>query len=145
MNKRNNLLLLALLTLIISLIGFSSGCGGSSSNNASLSGSQISISNLSPTEMIFQHAPGTTTLTLTFNASNFSQNPTVYWTLLDNNGKIIQATSTMVQAISPSEITVSFNVNTSQLAAGSSGSYRVYMTDETGGMSNLLLGSWSAS
>ncbi len=72
MTKGNNLLLLVSLTLIISLIGFSSGCGGSSSNNTSLSGSHISISNLSPTEIIFLHDPGTTTITLTFNATDFS-------------------------------------------------------------------------
>ncbi len=144
MKKRINLLLLALLILIISLIGLN-GCGGSSSNNLSLSGSQISISNLSPTEIIFQHNSGTTKVTLTFDAKDFSQNPSVYWTLLDNTGKIIQATSIMVQASSPSVITASFYVNTSQLAAGSSGSYRIYMTDETGGISNTLLGSWSAN
>ncbi len=145
MEKRINFLFLVSLTLMISLIGFGGGCGGSSTNNASLSGSQISISDLSPTEITFQPNSGTIKVTLTFNATDFRQNPSVYWTLLDNTGKIIQATSIMVLASSPSVITVSFNVNTSQLAAGLSGSYRVYMTDETGGISNILLGSWSAS
>lgn len=143
MKKSNDLLRLASLTLMISIVGFGAGCGNS--NNLGLSGNHISISNLSPTEKTFQHDSGTTTVTLTFNATDFSQNPTVYWTLLDNTGKVIQSTSSIVQASSPSVITVTVNVNTSQLVAGSSGSYRVYMTDETGGISNVLGGSWSAS
>lgn len=145
MKKRSNLLLLASLTLMISLIGFGGGCGSSNSNTSIQSGSKISISNLSPTEITFQHDSGPTTVTLTFNAAEFVSNPTVHWALLDNTGKIVQAASAMVLASSPTAITVTFNVFTSQLAAGSSGFYQVSMTDETGGFSNTLLGSWSAS
>ncbi len=139
MTKRNSVLFIGSLAIMIFLLGFCVGCGNS------LTGDSITISDLSPASITLQHSSGIATVTLMFNATGFSQNPTVYWALLNNAGQIIQGTSTVLVASSPSLITVSFSVDTSLLAAGSSGSYRVYMSDDTGGVSNVLFGSWTAA
>jgi len=135
-------LLIGLLALVISLIVL--GCRSVMDILRPGEIPAIGISNLSPTHITFQHNSGTVSVTLTFDETVYILNPTVHWVLLDNSGDLIQATSTAISTPSDIKITVSFAVPTSRLAAGSSGSFQVYLTDSTGKFSDMLEGSWNA-
>jgi|SRR5208337_618717 len=139
MKNRNSVAIIGSLALMIFLLCFGGGCGNSADNPDS-----ISIYNLSPTSITLIHNSGTTTVTLTFNAAGFSDNPTANFVLLNSSGQNVQTLYVLIPNPSGS-IAVSFGIDTTKLAAGSSGTFQVALTDDTGGVSNTLIGTWSAT
>jgi len=139
MRNRNIVAIIGSLALMIFLLCFGGGCGNNNSNPDS-----ITIFNLSPTSIILIHNSGTTTVTVTFNASGFSDFPTAYFVLLNSSGQTVQTLPDLITNPSSSMV-AAFSIDTTNLAAGSSGSFQVYLTDDSGGVSNTLPGTWSAT
>jgi hypothetical protein len=140
MKNTNRVAIIGSLALMIFLLCFGGGCGGSGDSVGS-----ISIYNLSPTSITLIHNSGTTIVNLTFNAAGFSGYPTASFVLINSSGLGLQAPQFVLITNPSGSIAVAFSIDTTNLAAGSSGFFQVGLTDDTGAISNTLGGTWIAT
>ncbi len=145
MKNRNGVQLIGSFVLLMCFLS----CGGCGNSNLTTGPGSLSISNLSPTNITLISNSTPTTVTVSFDATGENVDlPMVHVILIDNSGQTIRTYFTYVSLppnITDATVIVSFSVDTSQLQAGTSGSYEVYMTDTLGKSSNLLSGLWSVT